>query len=462
VSSEVAGLTLGIESPLPAPLVAGRGNAFLVHGWCFHDSREVRSLDLVLGGERFPALAHSVSRPDLAERGERAAGGGGGFWGIAEVGRHRAPARHELVIEAQLVGGGTAVASAGEIEVLPAIPVDWSAYTDPPSDLGWPLVAICLPTYEPKMDLFRAQIDSIRRQTHGAWYCLVVDDASSPERAAEIQAEIEGDERFLFIGHENRLGFYRNIERALSYANPVAAVVALCDQDDSWHADKLETLLLGLGDADLVYCDMRVVDEGGEVIAPNYWDAVGRRNEYRDLATLMISNTVTGAASLFRTPLLSYLLPFPEAPGPAFHDHWLALVSLAIGGIAYVDRPLQDYVQHGANVTSNVELGWRESPASVYANDVLHRTILARVIARRCAGEMTAEKERTVNRFARGDGRLAERIAFSRMGRSAERRESTLGLEEKMLEGLRWANSGEGGGPLPVVDHYGQPARMAP
>ena len=44
--------------------------------------------------------------------------------------------------------------------------------------------------------------------------------------------------------------------------------------------------------------------------------------------------------------------------GNLYHDHWLALVAASTGRIAYVDRPLYDYVQHpeavighaGANV----------------------------------------------------------------------------------------------------------------
>ncbi len=453
-----AGLRLGIESALPAPLVAGRGNAFLVHGWCFHEEQPIRSLQLRCGGESFPALAHSKPRPDLAEHGEHAARSG--FWGIVEVPRHRAPERHDLVVEAGLGGGGNVSASAGEVEILPAIPVDWAARTDPPDDPGWPLVAICLPTYEPRMDLLRAQVESIRAQTHTAWYCLVCDDGSSPERLAEIEELIGDDVRFKLIRHAERLGFYRNIERCLTYVNPVAALVALCDQDDRWHPHKLETMLLALGDATLVYSDMRVVDDTAGMIAPSYWDAVGRRNEHRDIATLMVSNTVTGAASLFRTSLLSYLLPFPEAPGPAFHDHWLALVALATGDVGYVDQPLQDYVQHGANVTSNVELAWRESPGHVYANDVLYRAILARVIERRCSPEMTAEKRRAVARFARGDGRLTERLSFSLLGLDKERRQTTDGLEAKMLAGLHWVRR-DGEGPLPVLDQYGHPASPA-
>ena len=44
-------------------------------------------------------------------------------------------------------------------------------------------------------------------------------------------------------------------------------------------------------------------------------------------------------------------------PGVPYHDHWLALVALAGGDLAYVDRPLYDYVQHRAAVQGALTRG---------------------------------------------------------------------------------------------------------
>ena len=101
-----------------------------------------------------------------------------------------------------------------------------------------------------------------------------------------------------------------------------------------------------VGDAELVYSDQRVVDEEGRVLSPSYWTE--RRNNYDNLASLLLANTVTGAASLFRRDLLDRALPFPDTPGTQYHDHWLALVALASGRIRFIDRPLYDYIQHGS------------------------------------------------------------------------------------------------------------------
>jgi len=49
---------------------------------------------------------------------------------------------------------------------------------------------------------------------------------------------------------------------------------------------------------------------------------------------------------MFRHEVLEYALPFPEELPEQRHDHWIATVAMALGDLAYVDRPLYDYVQH--------------------------------------------------------------------------------------------------------------------
>ena len=168
-------------------------------------------------------------------------------------------------------------------------------------------------TYNPPLDLFQRQVESIRSQTHANWICVVSDDDSAPARFAEMQRILDGDPRFVVSRSPGRLGYYHNFERALSMTPPSAAYVTLADQDDRWHPEKLETLLAALGDANLVYSDARIVDRDGRLLSNTYWSR--RRNNYTNLASLLVANTVTGAASLFRRELLELALPFPPRHG---------------------------------------------------------------------------------------------------------------------------------------------------
>src|SRR5262249_17280556 len=90
-----------------------------------------------------------------------------------------------------------------------------------------------------------------------------------------------------------------------------------------------------------------IVTRNGQVRSDTFWAT--RVNNYTDLAALVVANTITGAASLFRASLVPQILPFPKPIGHAYHDHWIALAALVKGKIGYVEQPLYDYVQHSVN-----------------------------------------------------------------------------------------------------------------
>ena len=125
-----------------------------------------------------------------------------------------------------------------------------------------------------------------------------------------------------------------------------------CDQDDVWQPDKLAALSGALErrrDARL----LRPADRRRrrERALADLLDRPGAT--WDDLGAELQTNVVTGAACLVRREVLEVALPFPAELDGSFHDHWLAVCALALGELAYVDRPLVDYVQHGANV-----VGW--------------------------------------------------------------------------------------------------------
>lgn len=320
-----------------------------------------------------------------------------------------------------------------------------------------PLVAICMATFDPDPPLLERQIASIRDQTHGEWICLISDDGSSEERFDRLRELTTEDSRFALSRSDERLGFYLNFERALKMVPPDAAFVALADQDDRWYPEKLTELLSGRGDARLAYSDMRIVDEAGGLISDTFWR--GRRNNYTNLASLLLANTVTGAASLFERELLKLVLPFPDPVGDAFHDQWIASVALATGRIAYVDRPLYDYVQHGGAARGHgaAMRGWdprrpvslRDPRGSLrriaahgqrsYEDNVRRIALAAQTIEARAGGAMDASKARAVHRVARL-GRSPEPVAWLAL-RSLRRlagHNETMGIELSLLTGIVW------------------------
>src|SRR6185369_7189783 len=155
---------------------------------------------------------------------------------------------------ARLADGSEHVAPLGRIAIAEREPAP-----GPESAGDADVIAVCMATYDPDIDLFRAQIDSLRAQTDRRWRCVISDDCSSAERFAALTEVIAGDERFVVSRSERRLGFYRNFERALRLAPAQSRLLALCDQNDRWRPEKLEVLRRTLGHAQLIYCDQRLI-----------------------------------------------------------------------------------------------------------------------------------------------------------------------------------------------------------
>lgn len=320
-----------------------------------------------------------------------------------------------------------------------------------------PLVAICMATFDPDPALLQRQIASIREQTHDGWICLISDDGSSAERFEQLRALTAADPRFELSRAEERLGFYLNFERALRMAPAEAQFIALADQDDRWYPEKLDSLLAARGDAQLVYSDMRIVDEDGRAVSDTFWR--GRRNNYTNLASLLLANTVTGAACLFRRQLLDLVLPFPPPVGDPFHDQWIASVALATGRIAYLDRPLYDYTQHeeAARGHDAAMQEWnprrllsvshpRRSLQQVaahgqrsYENNLLRISAAAQTIEERTGGSLEPRKARTVRRLARlGRGPGSAVWLAARSLRRLAGRNETMGIELSLLAATFW------------------------
>lgn len=426
VTSTAEGAVCGLEILPPERVAVGRGTAFAIGGYCYHPRERVRGLSIRVDGSSQPVKRFRLPRADVYGRlteGDpaRAHAYRSGFVAVADLSPVDRTRPIEVSLELKLGNGRSLNIPVGGLEADPGLDAPPDAASARFSDGTGPRVAICMATYDPPPALLRRQLDSIREQSHRNWVCLISDDASRPEAFNALLAEVGDDPRFVVSRGQRRLGFYGNFERALSMAPASAEFVTLCDQDDRWHPDKLERLLAGIGpDAQLVYSDARVVDPAGEEIHASYWSE--RRNNYTNFGSLLLANSVTGAASLFRRELLDDALPFPPSLFSPFHDHWLAVVALARGRIAYIDAPLYDYVQHGGAVIGHSEANRRPRPARrellerlrnpgdgsrvAYYYNWYQQLLYAEVLRLRCWERMTPAKRRTLRRLLSADNSM--------------------------------------------------------
>lgn len=239
-------------------------------------------------------------------------------------------------------------------------------------------VSVALCTYNGAAYLGE-QLESIRLQARQPGELVIYDDGSS-DRTAEIIRDFAKRALFpvRFLVNQHRLGVIKNFERAISEAK--GEYVALCDQDDVWHPDKLAsemTLMeatereVGSNVPVLVHSDLRVVSATRELIhdslfayqklAPTQVEPINR---------LLVQNFVTGCTVIVNRALVNVALPI--SPQAVMHDWWLALCAAVYGEIRTLRRATVDYRQHTANQVGAAAY-WRHAVQRLWENVVADR-----------------------------------------------------------------------------------------
>lgn len=198
------------------------------------------------------------------------------------------------------------------------------------------------------------------------------DDSVEVVRATMAECGVAGRVGLTVFRNDPALGVTRNFEQAVTACR--GALIALCDQDDVWRADRLSIMAAVFDrrpDLLLLHTDARLVDgdlkplgqtlfQGLEVRA----DELAGIHAGRAFGVLMHRNLVTGATTVFRRRLLDVALPFrPEW----VHDEWLAALAAATGEMDVLEDCLVDYRQHASNQIGVRRLGLKAKVARAFA-----------------------------------------------------------------------------------------------
>lgn len=222
-----------------------------------------------------------------------------------------------------------------------------------------------------------AQVRSICMQDRLPIEIVLSDDGSRDDsvevvRATMAECGVAGRIGLTVFRNDPALGVTRNFQQAVAACS--GALIALCDQDDVWRADRLSImaavfdrrpgLLLLHTDARLVDGDLKPLGQtlfqGLEVRA----DELAGIHAGRAFGVLMHRNLVTGATTVFRRRLLDVTLPFPLE---WVHDEWLAALAAATGEMDVLEDCLVDYRQHASNQIGVRRLGLKAKVAKAFA-----------------------------------------------------------------------------------------------
>ncbi len=222
-----------------------------------------------------------------------------------------------------------------------------------------PPVIVVLPVFQPDKTQLDDQLNSIAKQSLSeVLVVFVVADCSSSGTVGELAAKHGLDHAL--VQPAQRLdaprAFEAGLARALALSGP-ETLIALCDQDDLWHPDRLEKGCNALrrSGAALAHSDARLIGPDGHLRQPSMF-RFERRHRRPGLRGLLLRNNVTGMTSIMTRRLVERALPFPAQAGVHYyHDLWLALVAQATEGVVYLPEATVDYRQHDRNVMGAVD-----------------------------------------------------------------------------------------------------------
>jgi glycosyltransferase involved in cell wall biosynthesis len=212
----------------------------------------------------------------------------------------------------------------------------------------------------------REQVASIRRQSRPPDELVACDDGSA-DGTREILEAFASTSRFpvRISVNEGTLGSTKNFEKAIALCR--GDIIALSDQDDVWHPEKLremEAVFAARPAVGAVFTDAEVVDDALRPLGYRLWQSVGfGRAEQRLLAggrpvnVLLKHNVVTGAAMAFRSAFKDLVLPIPA---DWVHDAWIAFLIAAVSDLGLIRKPLFQYRQHPGSQIGAVKTGFSD------------------------------------------------------------------------------------------------------
>ncbi|MFC5408939.1 glycosyltransferase family 2 protein [Larkinella bovis] len=222
-----------------------------------------------------------------------------------------------------------------------------------PSDPNRPTISVALCTYNGAAYL-ETQLQTLLAQSWLPDELVVCDDDSS-DATRNILAQFATNAPFsvrLFHNPE-RLGYNKNFEKALSLCT--GELLFICDQDDAWLPEKIETLahyLIQHPDTDLVFTNAHIADASLKNTGKLFWDTVRFTEPIRQrwlrgeaMEVLLDGNRVMGCASALRRRFLTDFLPIPSLPN-YIYDGWMGLIGAARGTIDFYEKPLIWYRTH--------------------------------------------------------------------------------------------------------------------
>lgn len=277
-----------------------------------------------------------------------------------------------------------------------------------------PMVAVVLSTYNGAEHL-REQVNSVLAQDYPKIELIARDDGSSDE-TVEILKSYERDGSLRLIRGENK-GVVGSFLDVIAQAPLDASYLALCDQDDVWHSDKVSRAVAMLSNRDnalpqmycseYMFCDAEMKPRGR-----SHLNQIGV-----EFSTMLYENMVSGNTVVINRRLADLVIAAGR-DGVYTHDWWLGLVATALGELTYDDFVSLEYRRTGSNASPTGTNAWnilRYRVRNVFKGEQLKEvTVQLQRLYSLYSEDMPAQKRKLIERFLFGS-RVAKALAPVRL-----------------------------------------------
>jgi len=199
-------------------------------------------------------------------------------------------------------------------------------------------ISVVMCTYNGECYL-EEQLNSILCQNYPIYEIIITDDCSSDHTWDILLKYQQRYPNLLFCERNTRnLGYHINFIGSLRKAS--GDFIAISDQDDIWHLDKLEVMANNVGDKLLLISNSEIIDVNKT--------SIGKLYDKLDIADFLLEkliweNHVYGHACMINRKVVDLIDSSIE---PSSHDYTIALICSSLESIAVIDKELQKWRRH--------------------------------------------------------------------------------------------------------------------
>ncbi len=236
------------------------------------------------------------------------------------------------------------------------------------------MLSIAMTTYN-GANYISQQLESIARQTIHDYELVICDDCSKDNTVEIIKSFQQNDSRIKLFCNEHNLGFKKNFEKVIQLCQN--DYIALCDQDDVWTENHLESLLSNIGDNYVIAGNNELVDKSLQSLNLTFFDShlfsINKYPANKDVLRkiLLSGNCFQGASMMLKKDIIEHYLPLPEKIN--YHDSWLAALACCLNKFTVTETVITKYRQHESQVTSGDKINSGFAQGRVFfCEELLH------------------------------------------------------------------------------------------